>query len=249
MLQGNRIARWLWSAVALVTLTAAAVAADPVPAAPQPMLPPPLPLAESIPVPSNAAGKVTAPEPRSEPTVPTETPAATASPLPQAETIPAEGATHGNGTCPQCHVGCCCVDCRELPFGWCVQAPLSKPRSATGWQLASVLYHYDFCDETACDGFKLNAKGYERLQDIARMFPCSNFQPIIIETTPQNAKLDAARREYVWKLLVQLNVSVPDQLVVVGHPLRARPERTRGRANSPELAQADAIRWRWQRQQ
>jgi hypothetical protein len=81
-----------------------------------------------------------------------------------------------------------------------------------------VLYQYDFCDAAACDGYKLSPKGFERLEEIARIFPCSDGQPILIESTPHDAKLDATRRDYVWRSLLQMNVPVPDHLVVVGHP-------------------------------
>jgi hypothetical protein len=81
-----------------------------------------------------------------------------------------------------------------------------------------VLYQYDFCDASACDGYKLSPKGVARLTDIARMLPTTNFHPITIEASLQNAQLDAARRAYVLRTLSHLNLPVPEQLVVVGTP-------------------------------
>jgi hypothetical protein len=81
-----------------------------------------------------------------------------------------------------------------------------------------VLYQYDFCDPTACDGYKLSPKGVARLADLARMLPASNFHPIIIEASFQNPQLDAHRRYFVLQTLGQMNVPVPEQLVVVGKP-------------------------------
>jgi hypothetical protein len=84
-----------------------------------------------------------------------------------------------------------------------------------GLQARMVLYQYDFCDAGACDGYKLSVKGVARLADIARMLPATNFHPITIEASFQNPQLDARRREFVMQTLGQLNVPVPEQLVVV----------------------------------
>jgi hypothetical protein len=50
------------------------------------------------------------------------------------------------------------------------------------------------------------------------MLPASNFHPITIEASFQNPQLDARRRDFVLQTLAQLNVPVPDQLIVVGTP-------------------------------
>jgi hypothetical protein len=85
-------------------------------------------------------------------------------------------------------------------------------------QARMVLYQYDFCDAGACDGYKLSVKGVARLADMARMLPATNFHPIMVEASFQNPQLDARRRVFVLQTLGQLNVPVPDQLVVVGTP-------------------------------
>jgi hypothetical protein len=87
-----------------------------------------------------------------------------------------------------------------------------------GLKARMVLYQYDFCDASACDGYKLSPKGVLRLADLARMLPATNFQPIMIEASFQNPQLDARRRNFVLQTLNQLNVPVPEQLVVVGTP-------------------------------
>jgi hypothetical protein len=81
-----------------------------------------------------------------------------------------------------------------------------------------TLYHYDFCDAATADGCKLNEHGMERLERIARLFPCSNFHPIVIERTDRRLALDAARREHVIRMLQEMDAPVPEHLVVVGKP-------------------------------
>jgi hypothetical protein len=134
------------------------------------------------------------------------------------------GMTNGPAPCP-CPQRCCrngwCghheCDFSERPFGACVCAAM-KAQVCAGLQARMVLYQYDFCDPTACDGYKLSSKGVARLADLARMIPASNFHPIMIEASFQNPQLDALRRSYVLQKLGQLNFPVPEQLVVVGTP-------------------------------
>ena len=197
----------LWSAVAQTAMAAAVMAADAPPPAPMP----PLPTAEVMPAP-HEAGPVQAKPPELGSPTPTA-PEASPAPAPEAEAVPSPA---GGDFIPR-GCGCRSLDCCEWPFGACTRAAF-KTQICNGLAGGFVLYEYDFCDAAACDNYKLSPKGYERLADIARMFPCMNFHPILIESTPHDAKLDAARREYVWKQLLQLNSPVPFQLVVVGHP-------------------------------
>jgi hypothetical protein len=104
-----------------------------------------------------------------------------------------------------------------MPFGAAVNAHM-KTQICNGLRARMVLYHYDFCDADGSAGYKLNEHGMMRLADMARMFPCSGFHPIVIERTSCNTPLDNSRREYVVKTLNQINASVPEQLVVVGRP-------------------------------
>jgi hypothetical protein len=121
---------------------------------------------------------------------------------------------------PHCghHCGCRCQgECGQAPFGASVNAA-ANAQICNGIGARMTLYHYDFCDARAADGYKLNERGVARLGDIARMFPCSNFHPIVIEYTSRNSALDAARRDYVLRALRQMSVPVPEHLVVVGRP-------------------------------
>ena len=216
------IAQLLWSAVVQTALLTAAPgtmyswSAD---VAPAPLPLPPVPTNPDMPAPKDATtNKALVPEPASVPAASSALPpAASATPAPQADSVSTGRAASGNEFCHTCGRGCRAVDCRELPFGACTTAAC-KTQIRNGVAARLVLYQYDFCEPEACDGYKLSAKGYERLEDIARMFPAGNLQPIVIETTPENPKLDAARREHVWKALLQMNAAVPDHLVVVGHP-------------------------------
>jgi hypothetical protein len=126
----------------------------------------------------------------------------------------------GYSTCPQrCYRNGCChdLDCSEVPFGTCARAAACA-QICSGTKARMVLYQYDFCDAAACDGYKLSVKGLARLADIARMLPATDFHPITIEASFQNPQLDARRRAYVLLVLNQLNIPVPEQVVVVGPP-------------------------------
>ena len=85
-----------------------------------------------------------------------------------------------------------------------------------------VLYHYDFIDPTACDGYKLSPKGYERLEDIARMFPAFVFQPVVIESYA--AESEARCRAAGLRLEVAVAVERPRAGPARGgeHPARPR---------------------------
>jgi hypothetical protein len=116
------------------------------------------------------------------------------------------------------HCGCRrSAECGQVPFGAALNAHLNA-QICNGLAARMVLYHYDFCDAAGADAGQLNEHGMARLADIARMFPRSCFHPILIERSSCNAALDAARREYVVRMLGQMNASVPDALVVVGKP-------------------------------
>lgn len=105
----------------------------------------------------------------------------------------------------------------QMGLGASVHAAM-KAQICNGVGARMVLYRYDFCDRDSADSAKLNEHGAARLRDLARMFAYSSFHPIVIEPTACNASLDAARREYVVKMLNQMNASVPDALVVVAQP-------------------------------
>lgn len=87
-----------------------------------------------------------------------------------------------------------------------------------GMAARMVLYQYDFCDGTADEAAKLNPHGYRRLCEIAAMLQYCSAYPVVIEYTPGNPALDAARRDHVLKALGELTVAVPEQGVIVGVP-------------------------------
>lgn len=83
-----------------------------------------------------------------------------------------------------------------------------------------VLYRYDFCDESGEEGPGLNAHGQKRLYLMLAQCRLGGCQPLIIEPTPDNPLLDAARRDCVIKLLEGARVS---SAVVIGDPLTKGP--------------------------
>jgi hypothetical protein len=143
------------------------------------------------------------------------------------EPIPAPVPPQAEGTglspapqtpCARCGGRWCCGEqCGEMPFGASVCAHM-KTQICNGLRDRMVLYHYDFCDGCGPEGDQLNEHGMARLRDIARMFPCSCFQPIVIERTRCNPALDTARRANVVRALNHMNAAVPEYLVVVGKP-------------------------------
>jgi hypothetical protein len=226
-----RYTRIILAAIALLAVTAIrAMAADGTPSATPPLAQPEVQRTTAanddpgglppIPEPPAPGERVAQPQPVApEPAAPVP-PATGVAPAPYP---PTAAATSSNAAapCPQpcCRNGCGCRECdrSERPFGACVRAALNCQLCA-GLKARMVLYQYDFCDAAACDGYKLSPKGVVRLAEIARMLPASSFSPITIEAAFQNPKLDAARRAYVLQTLNQLNLPVPEQLVVVGAP-------------------------------
>jgi hypothetical protein len=106
------------------------------------------------------------------------------------------------------------VECGEMPFGASVKAHMNM-QIANAKAASAMLYEYDFCD-TPANADKLNAHGFKRLEEIARGMQGCCPQTLVIERTAGNRALDAARRQYVLKVLDQLDALLPEDLVVIG---------------------------------
>jgi hypothetical protein len=103
----------------------------------------------------------------------------------------------------------------EIPFGARVRAH-QEAQICSGWSARLWLYRYDFCD----DGASLNAAGHKRLSELAHEFPVWSHHDLVIEATPGQPQLDAARRAHVEKQLETLGI--PAQ-VVIGVPTVSAP--------------------------
>ncbi len=105
----------------------------------------------------------------------------------------------------------------EPPLGMSVYMPL-RTQILSGMSARLVLYRYDFCDDLGENAAELNPHGRRRLEDIFRIAQDCELYPIVIEQTPDNPQLDAARKEHVMNLLQQWAFAVPEDSVVVGRP-------------------------------
>jgi hypothetical protein len=115
------------------------------------------------------------------------------------------------GGCPwKSDCGCCC----PVPLGVRVHSLLTA-QVANGRAAEMILFHYDFCDPRSLEGAELNIHGRKRLTGMAAQLWC-NPVPIVIEASPCEAGLDAARRNSVVALLQQLVPGASESMVVVG---------------------------------
>jgi hypothetical protein len=104
----------------------------------------------------------------------------------------------------------------EKPFGASLRAHM-QIQIVHGMMSQLALYRYDFYQGILDDPFKLNQHGRKRLQKTTEMLQ-RNVYPLVIEQTPGNPALDAARREYVLNLLAESDFPVPEEWVVIGEP-------------------------------
>ena len=104
----------------------------------------------------------------------------------------------------------------ELPLGARLYAHLNT-QVANGAAAQMVLYRYDFYDGIFNHAFRLNHHGLKRLKRMVRMLEC-NLYPVIVEYTPEEPQLAAARRTHVLKSLEKSGFAVPEEWVVVGEP-------------------------------
>ncbi|MGW8256843.1 MAG: hypothetical protein ACWGMZ_05100 [Thermoguttaceae bacterium] len=124
-----------------------------------------------------------------------------------------------NRACRCLFGGCLCGHGQydETPFGALVHAHM-KTQVCNAMADGLVLYQYDFCNASPVDSSKLNPSGEKSLYEIAGIMQSSDLGPLVIQCTPGNPKLDAARRNYVLKKLHDSNFAIPDEWVVVGKP-------------------------------
>jgi hypothetical protein len=85
---------------------------------------------------------------------------------------------------------------------------------ANGEAARMVLYHYDFVEGSD----QLKPRGKYQLAKITALLPL-NFNPVIIEATPEAPALDEARRAVVVRELAVGPFPVPAERVVIGRPL------------------------------
>ena len=93
-----------------------------------------------------------------------------------------------------------------------------RTQISNGTAARLVLYRYDFCDAVLEEAFRLNPHGAKRLQEMAMTMQSWSIYPLVIEVTPGNSTLNAARRDDVLKLVRDHGFPIPDEWVVVGVP-------------------------------
>jgi hypothetical protein len=84
---------------------------------------------------------------------------------------------------------------------------------ANGEAARMVLYHYDFVEGSD----QLKPRGKYQLAKITALLPL-NFNPLIIQATPEAPALDEARRVAVVRELAVGSFPVPPERVVIGRP-------------------------------
>jgi hypothetical protein len=107
-------------------------------------------------------------------------------------------------------------NCCNVPLGARVYDMMSVQIN-NGLAAQRVLYHYDFCDSQSAQAAELNVHGRKRLLTMARVCGCGG-SPIVIEASPCEAGLDAARLQSVVALLQLVAPGTPRESVVIGDP-------------------------------
>ncbi len=100
----------------------------------------------------------------------------------------------------------------EKPLGYWVHAH-NRTMVANAEAVRMTLYDYDFEENSA----ELTWRGQEQLARIAYMLP-RNFFPLVVQSTPIDPELAAARREKVVKLLAASNFPIPPERIIVASP-------------------------------
>lgn len=107
----------------------------------------------------------------------------------------------------------------ELPVGARLYAHLNT-QVANGTAAQMVLYRYDFHDGILGEAFRLNQRGRTRLRRMGWMLQYG-LHPIVVEHTPEEPELAAARRDHVLSSLEKQGFTVPEEWVIVGEPRAA----------------------------
>lgn len=104
----------------------------------------------------------------------------------------------------------------ERPFGTFVHDHLQR-QVFQGLANQLVLYRYDFSDGPGLAAAQLNARGRERLRELARMSRETGL-PITIERSRGNAGMDQGRRQAVLRELERQAIALSPEMVVVARP-------------------------------
>jgi hypothetical protein len=102
----------------------------------------------------------------------------------------------------------------ERPFGDAIRS-YYQAHVMNGIARQRVLYQYDFFDGPGKEAERLKPRGQAQVLKLAQCLSVTE-SPIVIEKSPGNPQLDAARRENVLKELKRLNVTASPDMVVVG---------------------------------
>jgi hypothetical protein len=98
----------------------------------------------------------------------------------------------------------------EWPLGEAEYAH-ARTQVANGLAARMVFYHYDFVDGTS----QLNLRGRDKLAMVAATLP-TTFFPVVVERTPREPGLDAARKSILLAELTRGSFPVPAERIVIG---------------------------------